>query len=113
VDAIPPIANQRFHDAQPRSSTPAPAATTSASDTDQVLKSTTFKPDDILRRLNARLDPSRTSLRFFVDESTGKTVFRLIDVQSGKTMLQIPNEQALATVRALDQASASLLSARL
>jgi uncharacterized FlaG/YvyC family protein len=68
---------------------------------------------EILAKLNAKLPTSAMSLRFFIDETTGKTVFRLIDTSSGKTMRQIPNEQALATIRALDQARGWLLNSKL
>jgi uncharacterized FlaG/YvyC family protein len=66
-----------------------------------------------LEKLNAKLATNALALRFFVDETTGKTVFRLIEASSGKTMRQIPNEQALATIRALDQARGWLLNAKL
>ena len=49
------------------------------------------------------------SLRFQIDEDTGKTVVRIVDEESGEVLRQFPSDEMLAVARALERASAALL----
>jgi flagellar protein FlaG len=45
--------------------------------------------------------PNGASVRFFIDQDTGKTVATLVDPQSGEVLRQIPSAEALALAKAI------------
>ena len=49
------------------------------------------------------------SLQFSVDDSTGKTIVRITDAETGEMIRQIPSEELLAIARSLDKAQGMLL----
>ena len=49
------------------------------------------------------------SLAFSVDDSTGKTIVRITDAQTGEMIRQIPSEELLAIARSLDKMQGMLL----
>lgn len=49
------------------------------------------------------------SLAFSVDDSTGKTIVRITDAQTGEMIRQIPSEEMLEIARSLDRMQVSLL----
>jgi flagellar protein FlaG len=50
------------------------------------------------------------SLAFAVDSSTGKTIVRITDVQTGEMIRQIPSEEMLEIARSLDKLQGVLLN---
>jgi flagellar protein FlaG len=53
--------------------------------------------------------PAATSLRFHVDEDTGKTIVSVVDPASGEVLRQIPNDEALAIAKALGREHGALV----
>ena len=51
--------------------------------------------------INRYLRSIDQTLRFQIDDATGKTVVRVIDEATGDTIRQIPSEETLAVARAL------------
>jgi flagellar protein FlaG len=51
------------------------------------------------------------SLAFSIDDSTGKTVVRITDAQTGEMIRQIPSEEMLEIARSLDRMQGMLLRA--
>lgn len=49
------------------------------------------------------------SLSFSVDDSTGKTIVRITDAQTGEMIRQIPSEEMLEIARSLDKMQGMLL----
>jgi flagellar protein FlaG len=49
------------------------------------------------------------SLAFSIDDSTGKTVVRISDAQTGEMIRQIPSEEMLEIARSLDRLQGMLL----
>jgi len=49
------------------------------------------------------------SLSFSIDETTGKAVVRITDVETGEMIRQIPSEEMLEIARALDKMQGMLL----
>lgn len=49
------------------------------------------------------------SLAFSIDDSTGKTVVRISDAQTGEMIRQIPSEEMLEIARSLDKLQGMLL----
>jgi flagellar protein FlaG len=60
--------------------------------------------------LNKRLEPMDTSVRFELDNSTGKTVITMLDTESNSVLRQFPTEDTLAMIRALDQQQGLLIN---
>lgn len=49
------------------------------------------------------------SLRFSIDDATGKTIVRITDAETGEMIRQIPSEELLAIARSLDSMRGTLL----
>jgi flagellar protein FlaG len=49
------------------------------------------------------------SLQFSIDDSTGKTIVRVSDAQTGEMIRQIPSEELLEIARSLDKMQGMLL----
>ncbi|MCC7549326.1 MAG: flagellar protein FlaG [Burkholderiales bacterium] len=50
------------------------------------------------------------NLRFSVDDDTGKTVVRVVDMSTGETIRQVPSEEVLAISRSIDRLQGLLLN---
>jgi flagellar protein FlaG len=59
--------------------------------------------------INQKLQESGQSLRFSLDQETGKTVVRVVDAQTNEVIRQIPNDVALAISRSLERMQGLLL----
>jgi flagellar protein FlaG len=66
----------------------------------------------VAEALSKAFQPAQTDLHFQVDKITGQMVISVIDTQDGKTLLQIPGEEALAIAQSLQQMQANLLQRR-
>ena len=55
-------------------------------------------------RLNDYVQSLRRDIQFSVDKSSGSTVIRVVDSNSGETIRQIPSEEMLAIARNLEHA---------
>jgi len=62
---------------------------------------------EALRKLIDAAAPN--SLSFSIDDSTGKTIVRITDAQTGEMIRQIPSEELLAIARSLDRMQGMLL----
>lgn len=52
-------------------------------------------------------------LQFHIDKETGRSVIRVLDVESGKVVRQIPSEEALAFLRQIEARKGPILSVKL
>jgi flagellar protein FlaG len=74
-----------------------------------VLKGTEAQPADAsakttasaLEELQTFLKQSRSELSFQVDESTGRTIFKLVNADTKQVIRQVPSEEILAMARKL------------
>lgn len=88
-------------------------ASSSTSGTAQQTKST-LKSDDqatpvareqldtAVKAVNAFIQPINNDLQFSIDEDTGKTVVKVIDINTKEIIKQFPSEEMLAIAKALD-----------
>ena len=53
--------------------------------------------------INRQLEAAAKNLRFSVDDSTGKTVVRVVDTSTGEVIRQVPSEELLAISRSIDR----------
>ena len=64
-----------------------------------------------VQRLNELMNDSQRSLRFQVDEISGRTVITVLDAVTNEVVRQIPSPEWLEVVRRLEQVGA-LIDAR-
>lgn len=64
-----------------------------------------------VQRLNELMNDNRRSLRFQVDEFSGRTVITVLDSETHEVVRQIPPPELLEVARRLEQASAALIDA--
>jgi len=56
---------------------------------------------EMVEALNARMQQMHHGLRFSVDDSSGRIIVKVIDVDSEKVIRQIPSEEALRIIRSV------------
>ena len=60
--------------------------------------------------INRYLRDTDRSVQFTIDESTGKTVVRVVDASTHEVIRQMPSEETLAIARAISRMSGLLLN---
>ncbi len=65
--------------------------------------------EQALKQIEVAVQAKANNLQFSVDDSTGKTVVRVIDSSSGSTIRQIPSEEALAIAQDIERMRGLLL----
>ena len=53
--------------------------------------------------INRQLQAAAQNLHFSVDDTTGKTVVRVVDTGTGEIIRQVPSEELLAISRSIDR----------
>lgn len=59
--------------------------------------------------MNDFVQPLNNSLQFSIDEDTGKTVVKVVDLTTKEVIKQMPTEEALAIAKALDKLKGLLI----
>lgn len=59
--------------------------------------------------VNQMLDPLSRSLQFSLDATTGKTVVKLVDKDTGNVLRQIPSSEMLSIGRAIERVQGILI----
>ena len=62
---------------------------------------------DAAAQANRKLAEKGSELTIEFDDALGRTVFRLVDTQTGDVVRQIPSEEVIAIARALKENAAS------
>lgn len=62
--------------------------------------------------LNKKMEPLATTVRFALDDSTGKTVITMLDTADNSVLRQFPSNETLSMIRALDQHSGLLVNTK-
>lgn len=65
--------------------------------------------EQALKDIEVAVQAKANNLQFSVDDSTGKTVVRVVDSSSGSTIRQIPTEEALAIAQDIERMKGLLL----
>lgn len=94
--------------ADPQRAQPAPARPTSARRQQGTLP--TLDLGAAVESLNRNLRQEARDLHFSVDSSTGKTVVRLVNTDTGEIVRQMPSEEALEIARAIDHSIGLILN---
>ena len=91
VAAIRPAANSPASATQPAVQSPAPAPSA------EEVREAADKINKVLQSLVS------SNLQFSVDQDSGQTIVRVVDVETKDVIRQIPNEEALAIAKSLDK----------
>jgi flagellar protein FlaG len=63
----------------------------------------TEKLDKAIQQINENEQVVRRELKFNIDEDSGKTVIKIMDLATNEVIRQIPNEEALVFARKLNE----------
>lgn len=63
----------------------------------------------LVKDMNRTLQGINASLQFSQDEETGRTVIKLVDLETKEVLRQIPSEEALAIAHTLDKLKGALI----
>lgn len=102
----PPIAPQRS-DVTPPQNTAKPDATPSASATEPATRE---ELEQAISEIASAVQNAQRNLNFSVDESSGRTIVKVIDSQTDEVIRQIPSEEALALARRMRESDNEALS---
>lgn len=110
-DAVSPLPSAFIRSQLPsgteQTTTPAPAPVAVAPPPAVQSKDTVEKLEQMLQALDQvkqSIKPSlANSLEFLVDESTGKTVIKILDVETKTLIRQIPSEEMMAIAEAINR----------
>lgn len=67
---------------------------------------------DLADRLNERMQMMRRSLRFNVDDASGRVVVKVVDQDSGEVIRQIPSEEVLAMMKHINDVDGLIFDAQ-
>lgn len=73
-------------------------------------KETTAHVEQAVEKIQATVNSLAQNLKFSIDEETGKTVIKVMDVQTEEVIRQIPSEEAIKIARTLDKIQGLLLN---
>ena len=59
--------------------------------------------DEVVQDINEHVQAARRELQFSVDEDSGRTVIKVMDMNTNEVIRQIPNEEALKFARMLEE----------
>ena len=61
-----------------------------------------------MKKLKSSLPPKAGSLQFSLDKTSGQTVIKVIDTDTGDTIRQIPSEEMLEISNAVDKMASKM-----
>jgi flagellar protein FlaG len=68
--------------------------------------------EEAVETANRLIQQHAKELRFDVDAESGKTIVRVVDLETRAVLMQIPSEEMLALSKALEESQASLLHSK-
>ena len=63
----------------------------------------------MVEKANKAMDKASSNIEFTVDNTTNKSVIKVMEAQSGKVIMQFPSEEMLSITRAIDHAQKGVL----
>lgn len=68
--------------------------------------------EDAVGRIKEFVQPINDSIQFSLDEDSGRTVVKVVDLQTNEVIRQIPTEEALTIAKALDKLQGLLFQSK-
>ena len=65
-----------------------------------------------VQKIQGAVDNLAHNLRFSIDEDTGKTIIKVVDVHTDKVIRQIPSKEAIEIARTLDKVQGLLFNGK-
>ncbi len=104
TSALGPRPGPSSADARQARANVAPAARESTAGEDTLTRA--------IEAVNHMLDPMARSLQFSIDDTTGKTVVKLVDRETNEVLREMPTREMIAIARALDHVQGRLINAK-
>lgn len=103
-------ADSRVAPSPPPSGVAATASTTPASQQAEGNRPVSEKElQEAVGQIKDFIQPLNDSLEFSVDEDTGRTIVKVVDLQTKEVLRQIPSEEAMNIAKALDKLQGLLI----
>lgn len=64
-----------------------------------------------VNQLNGYLEETHRSLRFSIDDDSGRTIVRVVDTETDDVIRQIPSEEMLALIRHFNEVTGNIFDA--
>ena len=64
-----------------------------------------------VNQLNGYMEETHRSLRFSIDDDSGRTVVRVVDIDNDEVIRQIPSEEMLALIRHFNEVTGNIFDA--
>ncbi|MCF6217713.1 MAG: flagellar protein FlaG [Gammaproteobacteria bacterium] len=64
--------------------------------------------DDVVKNLNDHIQQYRRELQFQIDDESGRTVVKVMNVENGEVIRQMPSEQVLAMSHQLSEITGTM-----
>jgi len=65
--------------------------------------------EDAVKQVNNFLKPINSSIEFNLDDDTGRTIVRIVELESKDVIRQIPSEEMLSIAKAIDKIKGLLI----
>lgn len=102
VEKATPVPEIILMGSSPESGNKLPSNAEKAEQNEAVTKEASRKElDDSVKGLNEHMQVIQRELRFTVDDGSGQTVIKVMDLATQQVIRQIPNEEALRAARSL------------
>lgn len=98
----PPVATDVRANAQ-QSSGSAPAQTAQAVAPTEKTEASRQQVEDAVKSVNEFLKPINDSIQFSIDDDTGISIIKVIDIATKDVIRQFPSEEMLSIAKAIDQ----------
>lgn len=103
VEKVAPVPELVLIGSSPQSENNVPSNAAKAEESEAVARETSRKElDDSVKGLNEHMQVIQRELHFTVDDDSGQTVIKVMDLATQQVIRQIPNEEALRAARNLD-----------
>lgn len=76
-----------------------PAENKAQGPSEQPVSGTAKAPEAAVEQLNQHLQQSGSELKYQVDKATGRTIYKVVNLDNGQVLLQVPSEEVLAMAR--------------
>ena len=65
----------------------------------------------VVNQLNGYLEETHRSLRFSIDDDSGRTIVRVVDTETDEVIRQMPSEEMLTVIRHFSEISGNIFDA--
>ncbi len=106
--AITPQPSQRVQNTEPTQVEMLPLAPSDEAEKAEEVDKRRDALDDVVKNLNDHVQQYRRELQFQIDDESGRTVVKVMNVENGEVIRQMPSEQVLAMSHQLSEITGTM-----